>query len=269
MAKLNLNKFKENADRIIQEKSTQGLFSESQNKLVTLELELLRDSDFRVRLDDSNLEELSESIENFTQLEPITVAKHKNGYEILNGHARVEAIKLLGGDSALCVVINIAEIDAPLYPYLLNRSQVLNDFEIAYYVERLLASGFKEKTIQKKLGLDSDRYKTYNFEYNLFDVLKNSEIITYAYLKDIADIKNESMRDETLDHIVQKLISQTEIENYLTKVKENDLGSRFSMKTDGVKIKKNSHKTSIEIDERHLSFDEIRKTYAFIEDMTR
>ena len=269
MAKLNLNKFKENADKIVQERSTQGLFSESQNKLVALELDLLRASEFPIRLNDSNLEELSESIETFTQVEPITVAKHKNKYEILNGHARVKAIKLSGGDSALCVIINIPEDDAAFYQYLLNKNLGLDDFEIAYYVERLLASGVKEKTIQKKLSLDVSKYKSYNFEYNLFDVLKNSEIITYKHLKDVAEINDESMRDETLDHIVQKLINQTEIENYLAKVKENDLGSRFSMKSDGVKIKKNGSKTSMDLDEKHLSFDEIRKVYAFIADMSK
>ncbi|MFK5938125.1 MAG: ParB/RepB/Spo0J family partition protein [Sulfurimonas sp.] len=263
MAKLNLEQFKANADKIIQDKSTQGLFSESQNKLLILELELLQKNFFRAKLNSENIEALSESIDTFTQLEPIIVSKQKDGYHILDGHARVEAIALGGGESALCVVINATEENTAFYPYILNKSN-LDEFEVAYYIDRLLTSGISEKLIQKKLGLVTSEHKKYNFEYNLFDILKNSEIITYEYLQNIASIKTETTRDETLDHIVQKLINQTEIENYLTKVREDDFDPKLLIKRDGVKIKKSGHKTSIDIDERQLSFDEINKFYDFI-----
>jgi hypothetical protein len=263
MAKLNLEQFKANADKIIQKKSTQGLFSESQNRLIILELELLQKNPFRAKLNSEDTETLSESIETFTQLEPIIVSKQNDGYYILDGHARVEAIALSGGESALCVVINTIEENRPFYPYLLNKNS-LDDFEVAYYVDRLLASGISEKLIKKKLGLNTSEHKKYNFEYNLFDVLKNSEIITYEYLLDIFNIENESMRDETLDHIVQKLINQTEIQNYLSKIKEENLGTKFSLKKDGYKIKKSNYKVNIDIDERHLDFETLREVYNFI-----
>jgi len=263
MAKLNLEQFKANADKIIQEKSTQGLFSESQNRLVTLELELLQTSYFRAKLNSEDMETLSESIETFSQLVPIIVSKHKDGYHILDGHSRVEAIAQSGGESALCVVINVSEEEASFYPYILNKNS-LDDFEVAYYVDRLLASGVSQKLIQKKIGLNTDEYKRYNFEYNLFDILKNSIVITYEYLLDISKINNESLRDETLDHVIQKLINKEEVENYLSKVKEEDLGAKFSSKMDAYKIKKNNYKVSIDIDERHLDFTKLRELYNFI-----
>lgn len=267
MAKLNLEKFKENANKIINEKSTQGLFSDSQKKLVTLELELLEDNPFPIRLNNSHLEDLSESIEHYGQLEPITVSQHKNGYQILNGHARVEAIKMLGGDSVFCMVINLVDDDAGFYPYLLNQHNGIDNLEISYYIDRLLAHGIKEKIIQKKLGINISDYKNYNFAYNLFDILKNDENITYEYLKDISKIEEETLRDETLDHIVQKLINKTEIENYLVKIKEVNIGSKYIFKEDGIRIRKSGYKTTIDIDERSLRFKEIRKVYDFIRDM--
>jgi len=267
MARLNLEQFKENADKIIQEKSTQGLFSESQNKLLTLELDLLHDNPFRIKLNNHNIDKLSDSIENFSQLEPITVVKQKDGYMILNGHARVVALKTNKVESALCVVINVKESDLPYLPYLLNLNSALDTFEISCYLERLLAHGEKAKTIQKKLNLKITEYPSYNFEYNLFDVLKNNEFITYEYLRDVSKIKDEVLRDETLDHIIQKLISKTEIENYLTRIKEENLGSKFAIKTHGVKIKKNKFKSTIDLDERELSFEKIRKIYDFIDNI--
>jgi hypothetical protein len=269
MAKLNLEKFKVNAEKIIHEKSTQGLFSDSQKRLVTLELEHLEENPFRIRLDNSHIDALSESIESYGQLEPITITQHKDGYRILNGHARVEAIKNLGGDSVFCMLINLVDDDAAYYPYLLNQKNDLDDLEISYYIDRLLASGIKEKTIEKKLGLDISEYKTYNFEYNLFDILRTNEVVTYAYLKDIAKIDEEGLRDETLDHIVQKLINTTEIENYLLKIKEENIGSKYSLKEDGIRIRKSTYKTTIDIDERYLKFDVIRKIYDFIGEMDK
>ena len=268
MAKLNLDKFKENANKVIEEKSTQGLFSDSQKKLVTLELELLEENPFRVRLNDTHIDELSESIEHYGQLEPIVVTKHKDVYQILNGHSRVEAIKLNGGDSAFCIVMNLVDDDAGYYPFLLNQNS-LDEFEISYYIDRLLASGIKDKTIQKKLAINISEYKSYNFAYNLFEVLKNDENITYKYLQDIAKIDNEVLRDETLDHIVQKLISTTEIDNYLLKIKEENIGSKYTLKVDGLRIKKSTYKTSIDIDERYLNFKETRKVYDFVGEMVR
>ncbi len=267
MAKLNLDKFKENAQKIIHEKSTQGLFSDSQKKLIDLEVELLTENPFRIRLNNSHIEKLSESIEQFGQLEPITIARLKNGYVILNGHARVEAIKLLGIESVLCLSINLVDDDSGFYPYLLNQNSGLDDFEVDCYIEKLLAADIKERTIEKKLGVNLSDHKKYNFEYILFDLLKNSEIIEYSYLKEVGKISDERLRDETLDHIVQKLVSKEEIENYLSKVREVNLGSKFVLKTDGVRIKKSSYKTTIDIDERYLDFEHARKAYDFIDDM--
>ncbi len=264
MARLNLEKFKENAEKIIQDKSTQRLFSHTQKKLLTLELELLEKNPFRVRLDNSGMNSLVESIENYGQLEPIIVTQYQDKYQILNGHARVHAIQLLGGESAFCMILNLLDEDISLYPYLLNRTNDFDNLEVSYYLERLLSSGIKEKTIQKKLLLDVNKYKNYNFEYNLFDILENSEIVTFKYLKDISKIDNEVLRNEALDYIVQTLNTQAEIEKYLLQIKEKNIGSKYSLKTDGFKVKKNSYKTTIDIDERYLNFDEVRRVYDFI-----
>ena len=264
MAKLNLEKFKENANKIIEAKSKQGLFSESQNRLLTLEIDVLHESDFRIQLNDALFESLCESIEQYGQLEPITIFKTKKGYQILNGHARVQAILLSGGESVLCMEISITQDAIPFYPYILNQDKGFDHFEIAYYLQRLLSSGMTNKSIKKHIGLNSEEYELYTFEYNLFNVLKNSEVISYKNLLEISKITNETTRDETLDHIVQKLINQREIENYLLKVKENIFENKLSFKRDGVKIKKNAYKTSIDMDERHLNLDEINLLYHFI-----
>jgi len=232
MAKLNLNQFKENANKIIEEKSTQGLFSESQSKLITLELDLLQDSPFPVKLNNSSFDTLCDSIENFGQLEPIIIFKTQESYQILDGHARKYALQKNEEESALCVEINVSLADAIYYPFLLNHNSNLDTFEISYYLERLGASGISAKTIRKKLGLNPDDFASYNFEYNLFDLLKNSKIMSYDNLLEISTISDETLRDETLEHVVEKLINQTEISNYLLKVQENSLGSKFLYKNE-------------------------------------
>lgn len=266
MAKLNLEKFKANADKIIQEKSSQGLFTDSQKKLVTLEIDQLTENPYKIRLDNSHLENLSDSIEYFGQLEPITVMPYEDSFMILNGHSRVDAIRALGGESVFCLVSNIIDDDAIYYPYLLNKYS-LDEFEVAYYIDRLLSSGISAKSIRKKLGINVEEYPKFTFEYNLFDVLKKDENITYNHLKDISKVKDEALRDEALDHIVQKLISTEEIENFLAKVNEENVGKRFVGKADGLRVKKNSYKINIDIDERYLQYGDIRTIYDFIDSL--
>ncbi len=264
MAKLNLNQFKENANKIIQEKATQGLFAESQNRLITLELEMLQANPFPIRLNNSSFDTLCESIEKFGQLEPIIICKVQNSYQILDGHARKNALEQIGAESALCMEINISQNEAVYYPFLLNDGKGLDTFEKAYYLERLRASGKTLKEIEKNLPMHTDAFPSYNFEYNLFDVLQNNTAITYNNLLEISNIEDETLRDETLEHIVQKLINQREISHYLLKVKETLLGSKFVLKNDGVKIKKSAHKISMDFDERNLSEDDRKKIYAFM-----
>ncbi len=264
MAKLNLNQFKENANKIIQEKATQGLFSESQNRLITLELEMLEENPFPIRLNNSTFETLCESLEQFGQLEPIIICKVKNSYQILDGHARKNALIHNGAESAFCMEINISQNEAPYYPFLLNDGKGLDLFEKAYYLNRLLTNGKTAKEIHKYLNLHTDDFPVYNFEYNLFDVLHNNTAISYENLLEISSIEDETLRDETLEHIVQKLINQREISNYLLKVKETSIGSKFVLKNDGVKIKKSAHKISMDFDERNLSEDDRKKIYTFM-----
>jgi len=264
MAKLNLEKFKENADKIVQEKSTQGLFSESPSKLIILELDLVYSNKIRVKLNNLQLESLSESIEKFKQVAPIIVRKTDIGYEILDGHARVEAIKSIGGESVLCMQINASKEEADFYPYLLNQTNGLDTFEVAYYLERLQNSGYTAKKIEKSLSLELSEYTAYGFEYNLFDVLKNSDLITYEDLKEISGIENETLRDETLDHLVQKLKTRDEVENYLKKVKEEELGAKFVLRESGVRIRKSNYKVSLDLDERELSYSELQELYSFM-----
>ena len=264
MAKLNLNQFKENANKIIQEKATQGLFSESQNRLITLELEMLEANPFPIRLNNAAFETLCESLETFGQLEPIIICKVKNSYQILDGHARKKALEQNGAESALCMEISISQNEAKYYPFLLNDGKGLDNFEKAYYLDRLRSSGKTEKEIQKNLAIDVADFSLYNFEYNLLDILQNNAAIEYSHLLEISTIEDETLRDETLDHIVQKLINQREISNYLLKVKETIIGSKFLLKNEGVKIKKSAHKISMDFDARNLSEADIKRVYAFM-----
>ena len=264
MAKLNLNQFKENANKIIQEKATQGLFAESQNRLITLELEMLKANPFPIRLNNSSFETLCESIEKFGQLEPIIICKVQNSYQILDGHARKNALEQTGAESALCMEISISKNEAMYSPFLLNDGRGLDSFEKAYYLERLRTSGKTPKEIQKNLAIDVEDFPLYNFEYNLLEIMQNNPALEYGNLLEISTIEDEALRDETLDHIVQKLINQQEISHYLLKVKETVIGAKFLLKNDGVKMKKSGHKISMDFDERNLSEADIKRVYAFM-----
>lgn len=265
MAKLNLETFKQNASNTITERESQGIFSDLNHRTSSIEVSKIFPNPFQIRLNKKYLEELKDSIEQFGQLEPIVVAQYTSGYEILDGHQRYFALKDLGYEAAICSVMNVVEDEAKFFPYILNSKHSLDDFEVNYYLERLQYSKVSIKDIHKKLGLDAEEHTQYGFEYDLIEVLASDGIINYNDIKTISQIQNITLRDETLDNIIQKLISRQEINNYLDSVRDEILGKKFSYKTDGYKIKKSSNKFSIDIDNKYLDYNDKADLFNFIQ----
>jgi len=83
-------------------------------------------------------------IKNTGRYEPITVRSHpkqQGKFQLVNGHNRLNALKELGHDKALCTVWNLSDAEARLYLATLNR---LSGKEIPERRELLLESLTKD-----------------------------------------------------------------------------------------------------------------------------
>lgn len=104
--------------------------------------------------DSVSLEELTESIEEFGILQPISVRKVRGGYELVAGERRFRAAENAGLDSVPAIILNVDEKKSALLALLENlQRDDLSFFEIAESYQNLIKTqGMTQEEIAKKLG---------------------------------------------------------------------------------------------------------------------
>lgn len=104
--------------------------------------------------DTVSLEELTESIEEFGILQPVSVRKVRGGYELVAGERRFRAAQNAGLDSIPAIILNVDEKKSALLALLENlQRDDLSFFEIAESYQSLIKTqGMTQEEIAKKLG---------------------------------------------------------------------------------------------------------------------
>ncbi len=108
----------------------------------------------RKYFDSIGLEELAASIEEFGVIQPITVRKVFDGYEIVAGERRFRAVENLGMDTIPAIVINADEEKSALIALLENlQREDLCFFEIAEGYRKLInEQGMTQEELARKIG---------------------------------------------------------------------------------------------------------------------
>ena len=98
-----------------------GLFES--NKVLSLPISILAPNPNQPRqhFSQQGLEELSESIAQHGILQPLSVRRCANGYELISGERRLRAARLAGLSEVPCIVVNVD----PQESSLLDRKSVV------------------------------------------------------------------------------------------------------------------------------------------------
>ena len=164
MAKIDLQKFKNNAKSALSKKETHGIFKEQREKFETLPLSALV-KEGSLRLDTTPPEALKRSIERVGQLEPIVVVREGEKYRVLDGHRRVAVAEELGHADIAAEVVEVEEKEALFLPYLLNAPESFDIVEKALFLRRLRnEAGMDDEEIREMCGLDPEAYKELFFD---------------------------------------------------------------------------------------------------------
>lgn len=211
MAKLNLDTFKSNAKQTLTKQETQGIFKEHHNIQERVDISDIF-SNINIRILDSNLQTLKHSIETLGQLEPITVHRVGERYEVLDGNRRIAVAKILNQKDIAVNIIRTEDDNALFLPYILNSFQGFDVIETAIYLQKLKREyNVSNEVILEKLGLHVEKYsdlfcelksdvlKDFNAHYNAllhkyfklkdgaFDIEKNGVNLKIAIDTDVAD----------------------------------------------------------------------------------
>lgn len=104
-----------------------------------------------------HIEELAKSIDQNGLMMPIVVRSLETGYEIIDGHRRVQAIRLLGRGQIMAIIKDCTEREAQLMHVIGNlQRKNLTPIELAITYQKMLKSGvFKDKReLSKALAKD-------------------------------------------------------------------------------------------------------------------
>lgn len=183
----------------------------------------------RKYFDTEAVKRLAESISQNGLLQPLSIRKKENGYELIAGERRLRALKLLGYEYAPCIVISADDKKSATLAIIENmQREDLNVFEEAQGIASLMAlTGASQTEIAAKLGLSQSAVANKLRLLRLSQ--KEREIITEKNLTErharaIIRIDDANLRLNTLIYVAEKglNVSQTEkhVEKLLSKKKE-------------------------------------------------
>lgn len=161
----------------------------------------------RKLIDKEGIEELAENIKRVGLIQPLVVKKIKDKYEIIAGHRRYKALKVIGAVSVQCIVKALDKLEADTVKLSENiyRSD-LTDLEEAESLQHLMKVGKVDaKKLSKQIG------KSFSYVQQKLDILKYPENIrqalqdqkiNFSVARELIRLKNEGMRNEYLRHAV-------------------------------------------------------------------
>lgn len=165
----------------------------------------------RLNFDESSIDELAESISEIGLLQPITVRKLDNHFEIIAGERRYRACQKLGKKSIDCILVSVTDENNILLALAENLSREnLSDYEIA---KSILAfkNGFPSKTeYAKALGISRQKlYKLFCYETLSPSLLKKLDahpsLISSDVAEQLATLKKQlSIQESEFSHVVSQ-----------------------------------------------------------------
>lgn len=204
---------------LLNEKNTINTAS-SLGSIVELKLENIRPNSGqpRKKFDSSALEELTESIQSLGIIQPVTVRKLDEGYELISGERRFQACKLAGLER-IPAYVRMANDEEMLEMALIENIQreELNAIEIALSYQRLIQEmGLTQERLSQRIGKKRVTITNYLRLLKLDPIIQTGirdKIISMGHGRALINVEELEKQLDIYEKIVRKSLSvrQTEI----------------------------------------------------------
>lgn len=138
----------------------------------------------KAKVQKDELDELVKSIQASGLIQPIIVRPQENGYEIIDGHRRVEAMKRLGRGQIMAIIKDVSDREAQVMHVIGNlQRKNLKPIELALTYQKMLDTGiFKDKReLSKAISKDEtyigDLLSTLQLDNRIIDDLAKNNLI--------------------------------------------------------------------------------------------
>jgi ParB family chromosome partitioning protein len=191
----------------------------------------------RTHFDSDALIELKESIQVQGIIQPITVRKIANGYQLISGERRLQASRL-AGLSKIPAYIREATDQQMLEMGLIENIQRenLNPMEVALAYSRLLKEcNIKQDELGSRVGKDRTTVNNYLRLLNLPKIIQSGlaeKKLSMGHARALLGIENEDLLLNTYQEVLNKEFSVRKVEDLVREINS------------GLKVKKTSNEPS-------------------------
>lgn len=210
----------------------------------------------RKNFDRDELVSLAKSIAQDGILQPLTVIKSGEGYELVAGERRLRAAKMAGYSSVPCIVVNLNMQQSAVMSIVENmQRQELSFFEQAQAIERLTGEwGMTQEAVARRLGISQSSVANKLRLLRLSDECR-AEIIrqglTERHARALLKLEGDEQRLFMLSKIAERglNVSKTEqvIESFLSKKAREESIRRRSAVFRDIRLFMNTVNKAVEV----------------------
>lgn len=236
--------------------------NDSVDEISELKLDYIKPNPYQPRKNftEEEIRELAESIAENGLLQPISVRKNDDHYELISGERRFKAFTLLRKETIPARIINDVNNEKMLTLALIENIQRedLNPMELAHSYQRLIFEcSLTQEEVAKKLGTKRSSVANILRLQKLSNVMQQALIdkkISMGHAKVILSFEDEKLQIELFNWIISKSASVRETEKKakdILKGKNAD-EPKSSLKIDPVYITEQERLLSHKIDGRSV-----------------
>lgn len=198
------------------------------NKVVLLDVELIlpNPSQPRVEFKQEDIENLAKSIAENGLLQPITVRRYNDLFEIVSGERRLRAIKSINKKYIPSIIIETTSEQSAVYSLLENLQRAdLNCFEEAVAIKRLIDEwGFSQQEVGERLGKAQSTIANKLRLLRIDDDAKKKLLankIVERQIRAFLRIDDEKIRSGAIDYVIEKNMNIEQTERYVSNIINN------------------------------------------------
>lgn len=213
------------------------------NEVINISVEKIIPNTYQPRkfFDEEALKELSQSIKNHGIVQPLTVRKRGEGYELVAGERRLRAAKLAELKEVPCIIIDVSDIESAEIALLENlQREDLNYIEEAEaYYSLIKDHHFTQEDIANKMGKKQSTIANKLRLLKLSDKVRKICIdndLSERHSRALLSLPNEKLQLKIVNKIIKDKITVKKTEELINKELLKLAGKEFTKK-DKSKVK--------------------------------
>ncbi len=230
------------------------------NDIVMLDIGLIVPNPYQPRqiFDDQSLTDLGNSIKQYGILQPITVRKSKDVFELIMGERRFRAAQLVDLSAIPAIILEVGDKDSAVVALIENLQRVDLTFieEAESYKKLIELHGITQNELSTRIGKSqstiSNKMRILKLEDHILDTFKQSKL-TERHARSLLRLGDIELQETVLKRVIDHSLNVKETE----KIVESKLHQ----------YKKKNQKSTFKVNYR-IYHNTIKKAFKMVKDLS-